>query len=80
SGKSADYWNLGTVSFDGLEITIVDGTTGGGVLRLLEVPPPEWFNQTAVFTPGCGKYYNDCVGWQNNLRFFGIGVSTPTLS
>lgn len=79
SGKPANYFSFGTVTYDGLSISIIDGSAGVSSLRLLQVPPPEWAGVTATFTPGCDKSIKTCTNvWGNQLRFFGIGLSNPS--
>lgn len=82
-GKPDNYFSAGVVNYDGLSISIVDGSAGVSSLRLLQKPPPEWTGVTAVFTPGCSKTYTgprSCTAWENTARFFGVGIRKPSAS
>lgn len=80
-GKPSNYWTLGKAYFDGLAITIIDGSAGVSSLRMLQKPPPEWMGATLTFTPGCDKTYaspTGCIGFANTDRFFGVGADKPS--
>lgn len=80
-GKPAGYWSMGHVRFDGLSITILDGSAGVSALQMLEQPPTEWVGQTVTCRPGCTKDYasqTGCTGWANTARFAGFGADKPS--
>lgn len=73
-----NYWRYGSAMVDGLAMKIVDYDGGAGIFKLIpKLPPPEWLDVDAVFTPGCDHLVdgsNGCRKWSNEQRFCGLGV------
>jgi hypothetical protein len=71
------YWQMGTVTVDGLSIDIL-ADAGSGTFKLLSPAPPEWAGATGTFTPGCVQTLTACREWGNEQRFNGLGIQSPT--
>lgn len=55
-------WNRGSISIDGLSITIRKSFNDAVYkFDLREVPPPEWLGASCILTPGCDKKYTTCT-------------------
>jgi|GEM_PF-4399832 len=73
--RPALWWNDGTISVDGYEITIRHWESGSS-FQMMWPPPREWLNATAVLTPGCNKLIENCRSKYNNeSNFTGAGTA-----
>lgn len=73
-----NYYTMGTVTVNGLAITILDipASDPTGIL-LMQAPPPEWVGATAAFAPGCDGKVGTCRLHNNEQRFGGAGIRIP---
>lgn len=71
----SNYWLRGYVTFNGLKIMIRDYS--GGTLSLTNKPPADWDGEEISVFPGCLKTLEACQGWNNEIRFGGIGLAIP---